>query len=117
MSVFLPIPVKVQGSIYLCILWVFGAPIEACGQLESSPPPTEQGPAVPDTEAAPAPAASIAVELVGEKESQGSRRRTESESRQFVVHGADFSTRGAIASLAEMTRGALLKVIGEGEEK
>ena len=117
MSMFRRIPVKFQGSIYVCMLWVLGTPNETCGQSENLPPPPEEGPGLPDVGSAPAPAASIAVELVGEKESQASRRRTESESRQFVVHGADFSTRGAIASLAEMTRGALLKAIGGGDEK
>ena len=113
----LPIRVKFPGSIYVCMLWVFVAPFEVCGQSERPSSRPEQGPGVSVPETGPAPATSIAIELAGENESQGSPRRTESESRQFVVHGADFSTRGAIASLAEMTRIALLKVIGRGEEK
>lgn len=44
------------------------------------------------------------------------RPKTESESRQFVVHGSDFVMRGAIASLAEQTRGLLLAAVGEVDE-
>ena len=41
--------------------------------------------------------------------------RTESESRQFIIYGADFSTRVALASLAEEMRLGLLSAVGEGE--
>jgi hypothetical protein len=43
-----------------------------------------------------------------------SASRTESESLQFVVHGSDFVTRAAIASLAEQTRKKLIEVVGDG---
>ena len=67
-------------------------------------------------EAAPTPAPSIAQELSGDQEDEKKpRARTESESRQFVVHGSEFPTRAAIASLAEATRAELLKAIGEDE--
>ncbi len=63
---------------------------------------------LPDT--APQPAPSIALELAAEEKP---RKMTESESRQFVVHGSDFTTRSAIASLAERTRTTLLEIMGK----
>lgn len=50
------------------------------------------------------------------EETRQSRPKTESVSRQFVVHGSDFATRGAIASLAEETRAQLLGEVGEAEK-
>ncbi|MDP6207358.1 MAG: hypothetical protein QGG01_03575, partial [Roseibacillus sp.] len=82
--------------------------------MPSDPLPERPGEVIP--EAAPRPAPSIALELVGEEEPKSPSPRTESESRQFVVHGADFVTRGAIASVAESTRMALLETIGKDEE-
>ncbi|MFP6859248.1 MAG: hypothetical protein VCA73_18360 [Roseibacillus sp.] len=56
----------------------------------------------------PAPAPAVEAPPAGEL-----KPRTESSSRQFVVHGSDFVMRAAIASLAEETRASLLKVVGE----
>ncbi len=41
------------------------------------------------------------------------RVKTESSSRQFVIHGSDFAMRSAIATLAEETRGELLSEVGD----
>ena len=74
--------------------------------------PVERAGQVPP-DAAPQPAPSIALELAGDEKP---RQVTESESRQFVVHGSDFPTRGAIASLAEGTRTTLLEIMGRDED-
>lgn len=99
-----------------CAPWAFGLSVLALGQGEVPPDPLPERPGEVIPESAPQPAPSIALELVGEEESKAPSQRTESESRQFVVHGADFVTRGAIASVAESTRVALLETIGKDEE-
>ena len=43
--------------------------------------------------------------------------KTTSASEQFVVHGADLRTRGAVASLAEQQRERLAREVGEGEDR
>ena len=96
-----------------CAPWAFGLSVLALGQGEVSPDPQPQRPGEVIPEAAPQPAPSIALELVAEEEPKALSQRTESESRQFVVHGVDFVTRGAIASVAESTRRALLETIGK----
>ena len=108
--------VKPFFPIFVCTLWVFGIPFEVRGQGVNPPvlPPKHPEEIIP--EVAPQPAPSIAVELVGEEGSKTPSQRTESESRQFVIHGSDLVTRGAIASLAENTRVALLETIGKGED-
>ena len=108
--------VKLPTPMLACAFWVHGVIIPAWSQGDLPSPgslPESPGQVLPDT--APQPAPSIAVELARD-EKQKPRKMTESESRQFVVHGADFSTRGAIASLAEATRTNLLEVMGKDEE-
>lgn len=96
-----------------CILWFVCILPEIQGQSE--------GPSLEDVPqpgvAGQAPAPSIAAELSEEGDSRKPATRTESESRQFVVYGADFSTRVALASLAEDTRVALMQTIGKEDEQ
>ena len=63
------------------------------------------------------PPASVAGDVSGRGDLRMRSKRTESESRQFVVYGADFSTRVALASFAEDTRKALIKMLGREDEQ
>ena len=102
---------KYFPPVFVCIFWVPGVLLPAWCDVEGLPsgaPPESPGVVLPDT--APQPAPSIALELAAEEKP---RKMTESESRQFVVHGSDFTTRSAIASLAERTRTTLLEIMGK----
>ena len=63
------------------------------------------------------PAVSVAGDVSRGSDPRIKSRRPESESRQFVVYGADFSTRVALASLAEDMRKALIKMLGREDEQ
>ena len=111
--VILPIRVNIARRSLACILWVaFILPEVRC---------QEEGPALLDEQLSEpelqAPVSSIAADLPGEEDSRTKVARTESESRQFVVYGADFSTRVALASLAEGVRKALIETIGREDEQ
>lgn len=111
--VILPIHVNIARRSLACILWVaFILPEVLC---------QGEGPSLLDEQlseaALQAPPSSIAADLPGEEDSRTKVARTESESRQFVVYGADFSTRVALASLAEGVRKALMGMIGREDEQ
>lgn len=111
--VILPICVNIARRSLACILWVaFILPEVRC---------QEEGPALLDERLSEAelqaPVSSVAADLPGEEDSRTKVAKTESESRQFVVYGADFSTRVALASLAEGVRKALIETIGRENEQ
>ena len=89
----------------------------ACaGSVLAQEVPLPEPPAQVVPEAAPTPAPSLAQELLVDEPARNVRPRTESESGQFIVHGDEFATRGAIASLADTTRKALSDSLGKDDE-
>ena len=97
---------RVLGFLLLTLLMSY-----YLGAKEGDPPPDS-----PLSEAAvDTPGSSLAAHSSSKDEIQRKSARTESESGQFIIYGADFSTRIALASLAEEMRMGLMGAVGKGE--
>ena len=96
-----------------CTFWIAFIFPEVRGQEEVPSLSTEQRSETVGQDPEPP----TVIDLSVERDSRTKAERTESESRQFVVYGGNFSTRAALASLAEKMRAALGRAIGRGDNE
>ncbi|MCH2332083.1 MAG: hypothetical protein MK312_11200, partial [Roseibacillus sp.] len=96
-----------------CTFWITFIFPEVRGQEEVPSLSTEQRSETVGQDPEPP----TVIDLSVESDSRTKAERTESESRQFVVYGGIFSTRAALASLAEKMRAALGRAIGRGDNE
>ena len=96
-----------------CTFWITFIFPEVRGQEEVPSLSTEQRSETVGQDPEPP----TVIDLSVESDSRTKAERTESKSRQFVVYGGNFSTRAALASLAEKMRAALGRAIGRGDNE